>query len=511
MSVNTTIFMNRYRKSFLTSTNSINASSRSTGLTDDAFPLKHAFDYQDPTIVGFRIRFYFNEQDNLEDLDNLPNSLLMGKDQMYSAYNYLKNINEPERAEYVLKFRSLLYSLQEDTPWYFQSISGLDTLQKIDATKGARTSQDAVITLDMLESIDQRVTMLIYLYRKFAWDSTYQRWMLPENMRWFKVEIVIAEFRDFHMSPSALSDMAVNGDVPEVGSNVFGGIMQQALQQSSTAGRVKNIINKGKDIVDRVGGIINPKEDHTNFSENMTFPDVNELLPMHVLVCDMCEFDFLNRNDPWAATISSSESGEDIKQEIKFKVGRVIEQSDFSPATLLFRDDNIRNQSQSLNLQIGTEKLERMGASSIGITRSHNSSNTNYLKDRIKSVATTIVGEAVDRFTESLFMGKAFDGKTENANFNNHMEVARQALQKKIEFDLTNAVSQLSGNVELVEPAVQHNVPNIDMIPDETVNTNPGNQHVDLTTTITQQQIANTNIGFDIPTMNVETLGNIGF
>jgi len=43
-----------------------------------------------------------------------------------------------------------------------------------------------------------KIRTLMELYRKAAWDDEYQRWILPENMRQFKMIIYIFERRTFH-------------------------------------------------------------------------------------------------------------------------------------------------------------------------------------------------------------------------------------------------------------------------------------------------------------------------
>jgi hypothetical protein len=56
------------------------------------------------------------------------------------------------------------------------------------------------------------------LYRKIAWDDTYQRWVLPDMMRYFTLKILIAEFRTFHMSTGSTTD-AVYTVPPEKPTN----------------------------------------------------------------------------------------------------------------------------------------------------------------------------------------------------------------------------------------------------------------------------------------------------
>jgi hypothetical protein len=43
-----------------------------------------------------------------------------------------------------------------------------------------------------------KIRTLMELYKKAAWDEVYQRWILPENYRQFKLIIYVFERRTFH-------------------------------------------------------------------------------------------------------------------------------------------------------------------------------------------------------------------------------------------------------------------------------------------------------------------------
>jgi hypothetical protein len=47
------------------------------------------------------------------------------------------------------------------------------------------------------EGLDLKIRTLMEFYRKAAWDDVYQRWILPENMRQFKMIIYVFERRTF--------------------------------------------------------------------------------------------------------------------------------------------------------------------------------------------------------------------------------------------------------------------------------------------------------------------------
>ena len=121
----------------------------------------------------------------------------------YSAMSYLNNSNEPTRVKMLEEFVSKFNTLQYQYPYYFQSIDGISDLLKVDPTKGQRIANDKKISVTCLEGLDLRMSYLMNLYKKIVWDDTYQRWVLPDMMRYFTLKIYLAEFRTFHTPNNA--------------------------------------------------------------------------------------------------------------------------------------------------------------------------------------------------------------------------------------------------------------------------------------------------------------------
>lgn len=140
--------------------------------------------------------------------DNMPMGLLdlnfIDPDKMvelwagqvcYNAYNYLLNRNEDRRAQYAKDFIEGLYILQKDMPYIFNKISGLDKLGDFDALRGQRL-KDAELKIECLpDGMDWKIRHLMELYRKFAWDDVWQRWVLPDIYRYFRMIIYIYDKR----------------------------------------------------------------------------------------------------------------------------------------------------------------------------------------------------------------------------------------------------------------------------------------------------------------------------
>ena len=160
--------------------------------------------YQDPTYLGFKLFFLFDQPGCglLSELD-LPNT----------AYHYLINRGYPAKAEYLKKFIQLFKKINSTTPWFFQSVEGLDEAWKHlyqDPDFKPLIPKDRKITINCLdESIDLRITALMDLYRKACFDWPNRREIVPLNLRRFKVGIYVYEGRNINRSgtPFRYSDI----------------------------------------------------------------------------------------------------------------------------------------------------------------------------------------------------------------------------------------------------------------------------------------------------------------
>ena len=164
--------------------------------------------FDEPTYLTFRLGFRSaNTNVEMTNYDRMPHPLfeLYQEDNMdarnyYSSIQYLRDSNEFTRAKMLQDFIEKWNTFLNDYQWSFQSISGLNTILKVDPKRGTRVEKDAKITIKLLESLDWRVTHMLNEYKKIAWDDVYQRWILPDMMRYFMMDIFITEFRTFHQS-----------------------------------------------------------------------------------------------------------------------------------------------------------------------------------------------------------------------------------------------------------------------------------------------------------------------
>jgi len=145
----------------------------------------------DPTYLGFSIYF---------DFVNSP-LLFVSDDNSVEgdyAYKYLSEVS-PQRAELLKIFVNSLQYLQNNKPYVFQGIEGLDRCWNIatDLKDPYMGGDDAKIGISCLESIDLRMTALMDLYRKIVFDTNGRREIVPANLRKFKCTIVVQEIRRF--------------------------------------------------------------------------------------------------------------------------------------------------------------------------------------------------------------------------------------------------------------------------------------------------------------------------
>lgn len=270
--------------------------------------------FDEPTYLTFRINFdikltklnniddYVNGINAWKKYDYLPHPLLqlerttdveglLSKDIIsYSSVDYLKNVlGETYRADLLEKFVKGLNDIQTLYPYYFTSIDGLGDLLKVDSTTGRRIKDNTTITINCIEALDLRITQLLNLYRKAAWDDVYQRWILPDMMRFFKMDIYISEIRTFHSTKATQYIEKQNDRLVESPSSKLGG---------NSATDTKKFITLANDVI-------------------------NEILPTIKLSLSQCEFD-ISDTMSYLNSLKSTKDSSPLPK-IKIKVGNVEE------------------------------------------------------------------------------------------------------------------------------------------------------------------------------------------
>lgn len=160
--------------------------------------------YETPINQYFKILFYFHNGDTDNEVgDNggllAPTWELNMSDNFYSytsAWSYLKLNGEEERAEKLKKFVNLLSNISSESPWYFNTVSGVDeALNRPNAgqNKDFKIDEDrGKISIKCLpDAFDTRIGSLLDLYRDIVWSWQTKREILPANLRKFDMAIYI--------------------------------------------------------------------------------------------------------------------------------------------------------------------------------------------------------------------------------------------------------------------------------------------------------------------------------
>lgn len=190
--------------------------------------------FDNPTSKFFKIFFYFENGDadgytGLEDSSGLlsptwliDKKILDTNAYMYnSAYTYLMLNDEVQRALLLKKFVELLSNISSESPWYFNSIEGLDAAleRKVATERDFKfEEQRQKISIKCLpDSYDDRIGTLLDLYRSIVWSWAHKREVLPANLRKFDMGILIFNdptipFHHYTDNGEKYADISVNSN-----------------------------------------------------------------------------------------------------------------------------------------------------------------------------------------------------------------------------------------------------------------------------------------------------------
>jgi hypothetical protein len=253
--------------------------------------------FDEPTYLTFSLDFTLDDAAmGYRDDDFLPISPLFDQTEgrSQSAINYLLARGHSDKANQLAVFKNILRYLRDDTPWYFQSVQGLDSLwQK--ATEVNNPMKGGEIIVKTLEAVDLRMTELADLYRNSVYDKQYMRERVPDNLRWFSMDIWIAEFRN----------------------------LRNTLPPILNLGSTLNI--QGPNLA----GLAGASNQLGNVLDNFGYVRMK---------CRQCEFDF-SPSFPGGDTMKlGSESRNQETSSFKIKVGWMEEENHFSSGSVTYDD-----------------------------------------------------------------------------------------------------------------------------------------------------------------------------
>ena len=276
----------------------------------------------------------------------------------YSSEAYLDlNLGDHGRAAMLHNFKAALKDIEENFPFYFKSISGLSSLTMVNPTYGARL-KDAELKIECEEGLDLKITQLLNMYRKIVWDDTYQRWVLPDMMRYFGMKIYISEIRLFH-------DRRKESSWEDVNVNIFGnngkgktydfldGAVRNAYSLPTDKSKwweiANNALTTGTAVSNAFLGTRSNISKALNYaSATVTagmdalsgiddiFNDVmmcnnaiNAVMPTICFECHMCEFDISKTMEYMDSQYNNTHDSKKVSPSIRIKVGQVKEKQSY--------------------------------------------------------------------------------------------------------------------------------------------------------------------------------------
>ena len=234
------------------------------------------------------------------------------------------------RRDMIKAFKAGFLYINKNSPYYFQSITGLDQLLKSDIKNvhkaAGKPQRMGTLTIDCLESIDMRMFALSELYRKAIYDYTYQRSMLPENLRKFRMWLVVTEIRNIQLS-YGINDVLNPFSIPSVAS----------------AANALDSFNSQTGFLDKISGLNQKSTNTEQAPPQNNLLGTDELGPYaFIYQFDQCEFDF-DDSYPSYGTIDNK-GGTAVTNKFKIHVGRVKDYKiQFNQLSdILQKNDNIK-------------------------------------------------------------------------------------------------------------------------------------------------------------------------
>lgn len=156
------------------------------------------YPYQDPTYLSFVILFDFGDGVNSPFLANQTKDSVTAESFLrdLAAGGGSEGVFYEEKLEALLNFKKALVTINNELPWYWQSIGGLERVLQWDPLVPYAGGSDAIITIETLESLNLPISGLMQLYRTAVFDSDKWTYVIPANLRKFRMYVYITEVRE---------------------------------------------------------------------------------------------------------------------------------------------------------------------------------------------------------------------------------------------------------------------------------------------------------------------------
>jgi hypothetical protein len=157
--------------------------------------------HEEPTLLSFFFLFH-KDSPLLSEGDGLLSSTNKFS---AGAVHHIKHVITPANPQYgelqlarLNSFRNILYKINNDMPWFWQSVSGLDTARLVSFEDPFQGAEKPKIEIECLEeNIELTATSLMNLYRDLVWDQNRKARILPVNVSRFTMDVFVTEIRSF--------------------------------------------------------------------------------------------------------------------------------------------------------------------------------------------------------------------------------------------------------------------------------------------------------------------------
>ena len=262
--------------------------------------------YDEPTYLSFALDFQFENigaslMDPIECSPLFEDPIPLGDNNSAMAYLGSNAVGKMDKAESLKTFKSILKYLTFEAPWYFQEISGLDNLwaASTDVTNGTKETK---IDITTLEAVDLRITELASLYRNAIYDKTKLTERVPDNLRWFSMDIWIAETRNMRYT------------LPGAAGNL--------LNNTRIGGFTNSLVNTASSVTSSFG----------NFDPTSTIDQFGYVK----FKCRQCEFDFSGSFPQEGNSMTIETSKMQATNKFSIKIGYFEEEASFYDGTKLY-------------------------------------------------------------------------------------------------------------------------------------------------------------------------------
>ena len=158
--------------------------------------------YNDKGMFFYRLFFNFNTGYGLFG-SILKDSINQTIEEGNTAWQYLTNNIGSKRfsdryrnvlynkRESLVEFTKLLNYISNESPWFFESISGLKDATKLEFDNIVKKEDPSFSVKFNPDAIDMRVGTLLDLYKDACFDYTNSKEVIPENLRKFDMSIIL--------------------------------------------------------------------------------------------------------------------------------------------------------------------------------------------------------------------------------------------------------------------------------------------------------------------------------